>query len=374
MDFVTALPPSEGFDAIYVVVCRLSNRPCYIPTTKDVDAKTTARLFFDHVVRYYSLPESTVSDRDPRFTSEFWCELMTIMQVKQRMTVSRRAQADGRSERQIRTLEDSLRCVVSHYGDNWVKMLPTVEYAHATLVSTSTRISPFEVDCGRKPRRPIVVATSGNLAQNMTRSRQETIQLAQRNLRLDQERQAHYYNRGRQQVQLKEGDLVYVDSRVMSSELGQPDYDPGRDPNRNKLLPKWYGPFPVEERIGENAYRVALPHRYLARGRHATFNVDQLKYSLDVPEIFRGREIAKSAPRLYDEDGERVYVIRALLDQRRRGGRKQYFCSWGTCPRARTLGRLRMTSVMSVTGINYWRPSSKIDAVLHRPADAGKAG
>lgn len=130
------------------------------------------------------------------------------MQVKQRMTVSRRAQADGRSERQIRTLEDSLRCVVSHYGDNWVKMLPTVEYAHATLVSTSTRISPFEVDCGRKPRRPIVVATSGNLAQNMTRSRQETIQLAQRNLRLDQERQAHYYNRGRQQVQLKEGDLV----------------------------------------------------------------------------------------------------------------------------------------------------------------------
>lgn len=78
----------------------------------------------------------------------------------------------------------------------------------------------------------------------------------------------------------------------MSSELGQPDYDPGRDPNRNKLLPKWYGPFPVEERIGENAYRVALPHRYLARGRHATFNVDQLKYSLDVPEIFRGREIA----------------------------------------------------------------------------------
>ncbi|KAF4129766.1 Chromo (CHRromatin Organization MOdifier) domain [Phytophthora infestans] len=118
----------------------------------------------------------------------------------------------------------------------------------------------------------------------------------------------------------------------MSSELGQPDYDPGRDPNRNKLLPKWYGPFPVEKRIGENAYRVALPHRYLARGRHATFNVDQLKLSLDVPEIFRGREIAKSAPRLYDEDGERVYVIRALLAQRRRGGRKQYFCSWVDLP------------------------------------------
>jgi hypothetical protein len=157
MDFLTALPRSEGYDAIYVVVCRLSNRPCNIPTTKDVDAKQTARLFFDHVVRYYSLPESIVSDRDPRFTSEFWQELMRIMQVKHRMTVSRRAQADGRSERQVRTLEDSLRCVVSHYGDDWARLLPTVEYAHATLVSTSTRVSPFEVDCGRKPRFPITL-------------------------------------------------------------------------------------------------------------------------------------------------------------------------------------------------------------------------
>ncbi|GMF60929.1 unnamed protein product [Phytophthora fragariaefolia] len=302
MDFVTALPIREGFDAIYVVVGRLSNRPCYIPTTKDVDAKTTTRLFFDHIVRYYSLPESTVSDRDPKFTSDFWRELMAIMQAKQRMTVSKRAQADVRSERQIRPLEDSLRCVVSHYSVNWVKILPT-------------------------PRSPIVLATSGSLAQNMIRSRQEVIELAQRNMRLAQERQARYYNRGRQQGQFKVGDLVYVDARVLTGELGQPDYDPERDPTCNKLLPKWYDPFPVVQRIGENAYHVELPHRYLARGRHATLNVDQLKLSLDIPEIFRGRKITKSAPRMYDEDGERVYVIRTLLDQRLRGGRKQYFCS-----------------------------------------------
>ncbi|EGZ18661.1 hypothetical protein PHYSODRAFT_499834, partial [Phytophthora sojae] len=37
-------------------------------------------------------------------------------------------------------------------------------------------------------------------------------------------------------------------------------------------------------------------------------------------------------PRMYDEDGERVYVIRALLDQRRQGGRKQYLCSWVDLP------------------------------------------
>ncbi|EGZ18895.1 hypothetical protein PHYSODRAFT_407090, partial [Phytophthora sojae] len=40
----------------------------------------------------------------------------------------------------------------------------------------------------------------------------------------------------------------------------------------------------------------------------------------------------KSAPCMYDEDGERVYVIRALLDQLRQGGRKQYLCSWVALP------------------------------------------
>ncbi|KAI9920137.1 hypothetical protein PsorP6_015842 [Peronosclerospora sorghi] len=280
MDFVTALPPRDGFDAVYVV---------------EIDAKTTARLFFDNVVRYYSLTESIVSDRDPRFTSEFWQELMTIMQVKVRMTVSRRSQANVRSERQ---------------------------YAHATLVSTSSRVSPFEVDCGRKSRSPMLLpaaVTSATAAGNFTRDRQRVVEFAQTNMRKAQERQAHYYNQGRRVVEFRVGDMVYVDARALSTELGQPDYDPDRDPTHNK-------PFEVEQRISNNAYRLKLPRRYVDRGRHPTFNVDQLKLSPDVPEIFRFREITCSAPRMFDNEGQRVYEIKELLQQRRRSGQRQWLC------------------------------------------------
>ncbi|KAF4127883.1 hypothetical protein GN958_ATG22939, partial [Phytophthora infestans] len=246
---------SEGLDAVYVAVCRLSNGPCNIPTTKDLDAKRTARLFF------FTTSFTTIHSQTqlyPIVIQRSQRELMTIMQAKQRMAVSKRAKADGRDERQIRALEYSLGCAVSHYGDDWMKMLPTVEYAHATLVSTPKSV-----------------------AQKMSRSRQEAAEFAQ--LKRDKR---NISNRGRKQVQFSEGDLVYIDSRVLSNAFGQPDYDPDRDLNRNKLLPKWYGPFPVERRIGENAYRVAVPNRYLSRGRHATFNVDHVKLSLDVPEIF----------------------------------------------------------------------------------------
>lgn len=47
-------------------------------------------------------------------------------------------------------LEDTLRCMVSNSGDNWVKLLATVEYAHATSVNASTKLTPFEANTGRK--------------------------------------------------------------------------------------------------------------------------------------------------------------------------------------------------------------------------------
>lgn len=38
----------------------------------DLSAGETARLFFDRVVRDFGVPRSIISDRDPRFTGEFW--------------------------------------------------------------------------------------------------------------------------------------------------------------------------------------------------------------------------------------------------------------------------------------------------------------
>ncbi|KAJ8577003.1 hypothetical protein ON010_g2207 [Phytophthora cinnamomi] len=71
------------------------------------------------------------------------------------MTTSYRAQADGQTERQNLILEDALRCMISYHGRDWSEHLGTIEYAHATLVSASTGLSPFEVDTGRKERNPL---------------------------------------------------------------------------------------------------------------------------------------------------------------------------------------------------------------------------
>ena len=78
MDFITSLPKSNGFGTIMVVVDRFSKYATFMPATAGCTAKEAAQLFFRNVVKYWGLPRFIISDRDPRFTGNFWSELFEI--------------------------------------------------------------------------------------------------------------------------------------------------------------------------------------------------------------------------------------------------------------------------------------------------------
>ena len=76
MDFITSLPTTaRRKDAIMVVVDYFTKMGHFIPSSTKATAKQTARLFFDEVCRLHGLPLKIVSDRDSKFTSEFWQSL-----------------------------------------------------------------------------------------------------------------------------------------------------------------------------------------------------------------------------------------------------------------------------------------------------------
>ena len=57
---------------MWVIVDRLTKAAHFL-VMKTIDPLTTlSRLYFKDIVRLHGVPLSIVSDRDPRFVSQFW--------------------------------------------------------------------------------------------------------------------------------------------------------------------------------------------------------------------------------------------------------------------------------------------------------------
>ena len=69
VDLIMELPMSHGYNALLVIVDRLSKRAQIIPTTSDISSAGIARLFRDNVWKLHGLPEEVISDRGTHFIS-----------------------------------------------------------------------------------------------------------------------------------------------------------------------------------------------------------------------------------------------------------------------------------------------------------------
>lgn len=79
MDFISALPTVDGLGSIMVVVDRFSKYATFIAAPTDCTAEEAARLFVKNVGKYWGIPETIISDRDPRFTGIFWGEVFKLL-------------------------------------------------------------------------------------------------------------------------------------------------------------------------------------------------------------------------------------------------------------------------------------------------------
>src|SRR5258705_8214543 len=152
LDFITGLPMSNGFDALLVVVDRLSKMAHYIPTTSDVNSKQLAKLFFDNIFRLHGIPDSIVSDRGTQFTSDFTRALAALVGIHQKLSTSFHPQTDGQTERVNALVEQYLRGYCNYQQDNWVELLTMAEFSYNNTMCSSTSLTSFFAMYGEHPR------------------------------------------------------------------------------------------------------------------------------------------------------------------------------------------------------------------------------
>ena len=140
----------------------------------------------------------------------------------------------------------------------------------------------------------------------------KNIETAKKHLMAAQKRQKFYYDQGKRHVHFDEDDWVLLSTKdIPLKHVGTP-----------KLLPRFIGPFKVEKKIGENAYRLDLPAPMRI---HNVFHVSKLrKYHYD------GR--VQPPPIPVNINGELEYEVEKVLGHRdvKRGKKslREYLVRW----------------------------------------------
>lgn len=155
MGFIFGLPrDARGRTGVVVFVDKFSKMVHNAPVSVNIIAEETAAIFLDVVFRLHSLPETIVSDRDPRFTSAFWTRLFELLGSRLLMSTAVHPETDGQTERVNRVIEDVLRS----YATSWSDFLPLAEFALSNAVHASSDLTPFFVNHARHPRVPVMLA------------------------------------------------------------------------------------------------------------------------------------------------------------------------------------------------------------------------
>nr|GEZ20156.1 hypothetical protein [Tanacetum cinerariifolium] len=80
MDLVIILPrSSSGYDAIWVIVDRLTKSAQFLPIREDFKMEKLARIYINEIVARHGVHVSIILDRDGRFLSHFWRALQKAL-------------------------------------------------------------------------------------------------------------------------------------------------------------------------------------------------------------------------------------------------------------------------------------------------------
>ncbi|XP_075516224.1 uncharacterized protein LOC142551066 [Primulina tabacum] len=203
-------------------------------------------------------------------------------------------------KRVIQILEDMLRACTIDYPGSWDSKLPLVEFTYNNSYQATIGMAPYEALYGRKCRSPLYWDEIGErkmLGPELVQQTADVVAVIRERMKTAQSRQKSYADVHRRPLQFEVGDHVFLKIAPLKGVM--------RFGKKGKLSPRFIGPFEILDRVGDRAYRLALPPD-LDRV-HNVFHVSMLrKYIANPSHVLRHEPLDLTPNLTYQENPVKI--------------------------------------------------------------------
>ncbi|XP_070022736.1 uncharacterized protein [Nicotiana sylvestris] len=193
-------------------------------------------------------------------------------------------------------LEDMLRACILEFGGSWDTYLPLAKFAYNYSFQSSIQMAPYKAFNGRRCRSPIEWFEAGGtnlLGPDLVQEAMDKVQLIRQRLLAAQSRQKSYADKRRRDLVFTIGDKVFLRVSPMKGVM--------RFGKRGKLSPRFIGPYAILDRVGEVAYRLALPPELSFI--HLVFHISMLRKCIsDSSQVIEEPTIPLDEKLSYEEE------------------------------------------------------------------------
>jgi transposase InsO family protein len=146
------------------------------------------------------VPKEIVSDRDPKFTSNFWKGLFKGFGTNLNLSTTYHPESDGKIERTNIIIEDMLKMYVMDQPSKWEDYIHLVEFSYNNGYQASLKMSPFEALYGRKCNTPVSWDNPTDrviIGPDLLKEMEEKMTKIRHNLKASQDRQKIYADKNK---------------------------------------------------------------------------------------------------------------------------------------------------------------------------------
>ncbi|GJY69342.1 putative reverse transcriptase domain-containing protein, partial [Tanacetum coccineum] len=201
-----------GLDKMYQDLKKLywwPNMKAEIATYENDSMEKLTRQYLKEVVMRHGVSVSIISDRDGRFTSQFWQSLQKALD----------------------------------------RQLPLVEFSYKSSYHTSIKAAPFEALCGRKCRSSVCWTEVGDAQltslEIVPKTTEKIIQI-KKHIQAAHDRQNSYADRRHKPLEFQVGDKVMSKLSPWKGVI--------RFGKQRKLNPRYIGPFKILAKVGTKCF------------------------------------------------------------------------------------------------------------------------